>query len=129
MPNYSHRDHRSYRAAYRLLALVAGGTVALVAVVFVAPWAAIGELALLALAALGGAALWESSAIADAYADDHRRAGRAGAAPSMLHVEVQSRLDLERSVFVGARPSPHARRPRVEPPSERAGGLATGELA
>jgi hypothetical protein len=129
MPNYSHRDHRGYRAAYRLLGLVASGTVALVAMGLWAPWSVLGLLALLGLGVLGGAALWASGNIAEGYVDDIRRAGGPGSAPSLLRVEVDSRIGLERPVFVGARPSPHVRRPRVDPATDRGAGLPTRDRA
>src|SRR5580693_6489666 len=54
MSPYSHRDHRISRDTSRLLAAVSAGTVALVVVAYLAPWATFGALAVLAMAALGG---------------------------------------------------------------------------
>lgn len=129
MPIYSHRDHRSFRAAYRLLGTVAAATVALVAASFFAPGALVGLLALGGLAVLGGAALGESSSIADGYVDDLRRAARPGAGPSMLQVEVHSQIELDRPVFVGGRPSPHVRRPRVVSSADRGGAMSSRDRA
>jgi hypothetical protein len=83
-----------------------------VIVAYLAPWAMLGALAVLGLAALGGAALWESDMITQQYLEDVRRAGRPGSGSSLLHVEVHSSVGLDRPVFIGARPSPHGRRPR-----------------
>jgi len=127
MSTYSHRDHRVFRATYRLVAVVAAVTTVLVTVGLFAPWAFVGELAIVALAALGGVALLESGAIVDGYVDDLRRVGRGDTAPPFLRVEVESRIELERPVFVGARPSPHGRRVRRSRPPGPIGRLQSGE--
>ncbi len=129
MPAYSHRDHRVYRAAYRLLATVGVVTTMLVGLSLAAPWPAVGEAALLALAALGGAALLASGAIVDGYVEDLQRAELGDAAPRLLRLEVESRIELERPVFVGAHTSPHARRRRPEPAPGAAGLDGLGEHA
>ena len=127
MATYSHRIHRGFREAYRLFGVVAVGTAGLVTVAFFAPWTALGLLALVGLAVLGAAALGQSGAIAEGTVDDLRQAGRPGSSP--LHVEVGSHIALDRPVFVGGRPSPHGRRPRIVPPAERGGGLSRGDGA
>ncbi|MCI4353776.1 MAG: hypothetical protein L3K06_00230 [Thermoplasmata archaeon] len=111
MTSYSHRDHRVFRAVYRLLAGVGLVTLALIGVSLVAPWPAVGALAVLGLALVGSLAILRSSAIVDGYVDDLHRVGRGDAVAPMLRLEVASRIELERPVFVGARPSPNARRP------------------
>ena len=124
MPAYSHRDHRVFRAAYRLVAVVAVLTVALVGLSFLIPWPWVGILAVLALAALGGTAILRSESLVEGYVDDVRRVRRGETVPPVLRLEVVSRIELERPVFVGARPSPNARRPRAEIPAPGRGGSA-----
>jgi hypothetical protein len=117
MPSYSHRDHRIYREVYRLLAIVGAATSLLVLVGLYAPWANVGILAILGLAVLGGAALLRSGSLVEGYVGDLHTVGRSDSTASILRVEVESRIEVDRRVFVGARPSPQHRRspPAAEP--------------
>jgi hypothetical protein len=80
------------------------------------PWPVVGELAVLAMALLGGAALLRSGVVVDDYVGDLERVARGDPVAPWLRVEVESRVELERSVFVGARRSPNVRRPGVDTP-------------
>ena len=120
MTTYSHRDHRVYREVYRLLGTIAGATSALVVLGVLAPWPYLGGLAVLGLALVGGAAVLESGAIIAAYTGDLRQVARGDTVPPVLRVEVESRIELERPLFVGARPSPNLRRPRGGRPKDGA---------
>jgi hypothetical protein len=126
MPAYSHRDHRVFRAAYRLLAAVAVLAFLLIAIGLVAPWPLVGALSVLALAALGGVALLGSDSIVAGYVDDVRAVARGDPVSPLVRVEVLSRIELERPVFVGGRPSPNHRRVRPDAPQAGLGVPGTG---
>ncbi len=93
---YSHRDHRAYHDAYRLLGLAVALTVALVALaaLLAAAWA--GLACLLGLALVGTGSLVASRRLVEGYVRDLRAVHAGNPVPGSLRVEVESSVEVDR---------------------------------
>lgn len=116
-PGYSHRDHRAFRAAYRLIGLVVTAVLGLEAVVLVAPGAIGPAIGLLLLAAVGLGSVTISERLVSTYERDLNEV-RAGV---LARGDLRAEVALVRAVGAEDRPtrSPHSRQPRAVPPPPR----------
>ena len=122
--SFSHRDRRAHRTVWRVLAGVCGGGLALGALAFYGPDAALGLAALCGLAALGWAAMLAGERAVSEYGHDLRTVLESDAERGFVHAEVRSDVGLEREVGRPSGRSPHVRPPSPTPdpvrPSARA---------
>ena len=107
---YSHRDRRAQRDVRRAAVLFGAVILALLAVADGAPYLWARGLAVLGLAASGGAFLLFGDRLTREYAGDLASARSGETISGALRVEVESQVGLERPVVRPSIRSPHVRR-------------------
>lgn len=107
---YSHRDHRAYRDAYRLVGTVVVTTVALLGLAVLVGSELLGVASLLALVGLGLASLLASERLVDRYLRDLREAASDAVGSGRLRAEAWGRIGPGPAEPRHGAPSPNVRR-------------------
>lgn len=113
---FSHRDRRVAREVHRSAWGMLGLVVALAVVAVVAPSTAIRFGAVVGMAAAGGATLYQSRRMIDAYLADLSALERGVALHPAARIEMHTNVGLERLTVGPTRRSPNVRR---RPPGPR----------